>query len=289
MKLAVGTVQFGLPYGVTNERGQVPYDEVAAILEEAAAAGCDTIDTAMGYGDAESVLGSVGVAGWRVVTKLPPVPEGERDVSGWARRALDTSLTRLRVSRLYGVLLHRPEQIFGPHGEALLASLDGYRSDNLAVRVGVSVSSPDELTRLMPAFDFSIVQAPFNHFDRRLVASDWIDRLKAADVELHTRSMFLQGLLLLHADALPPAFARWAPLFAARDRWLRSASLTPLVASVGDALAQPGIDRVVAGVASLAQWREILDAVGRWAGPCPPALACDDEDLINPARWRLSS
>jgi aryl-alcohol dehydrogenase-like predicted oxidoreductase len=286
MRLAIGTVQFGLPYGVANTRGQVPPEDVAAILSEARAAGCDTVDTAMAYGEAETVLGAVGVDGWRVVTKLPPVPQDERDVTGWARRAMEQSLTRLRLGSVHGLLLHRPQEIFGPHGAALIAALDAIRAGGLAAHAGVSIWSPGELANLLQAFDFSLVQAPFNHFDRRLITSGWLAKLRDRRIELHVRSIFLQGLLLLPTEARPAAFTRWAPLFDARDQWLQSVSLSAVDAAVGDALAHAEIDRVVVGVETLEQWRQVQAAAAS-SRLCvsPAALGTEDDELINPARW----
>ena len=83
-RLALGTVQFGLEYGVANQAGRVQLEDVRHILQEAAAQGVDTLDTAIAYGDSESTLGQAGAAGWRVVTKLPALPEGCADVAGGA-------------------------------------------------------------------------------------------------------------------------------------------------------------------------------------------------------------
>lgn len=77
-RLALGTAQFGMRYGVANRVGQVPAGEARRILERARTAGMDTLDTAAAYGASETLLGSVGVADWIVVTKLPPCPRGAR-------------------------------------------------------------------------------------------------------------------------------------------------------------------------------------------------------------------
>src|SRR5450755_1692147 len=79
-RIALGTVQFGLPYGIANRAGQVAHADVAAILAYARSAGVDTVDTAIAYGDSEKCLGDVGMQSWRVVSKLPPVPSACRNV-----------------------------------------------------------------------------------------------------------------------------------------------------------------------------------------------------------------
>ena len=80
MKLALGTAQFGLEYGIANQAGPVPLDEVKNIIRHAALRGIDTLDTAIAYGESESALGKVGVNGWNVITKLPALPGASVDM-----------------------------------------------------------------------------------------------------------------------------------------------------------------------------------------------------------------
>ena len=111
--LALGTVQFGLPYGVANISGQVSPKEIQLILATAKESGIDTIDTAIAYGDSEKSLGEVGVDGWNIVTKIPEIPllDSNLDIRKWLRHNIKESLGRLNVTSIYGVLLHRPDQL----------------------------------------------------------------------------------------------------------------------------------------------------------------------------------
>ena len=107
MKLALGTVQFGLDYGVANTSGRVTVQEAGAILQSALAYGLDTLDTAIAYGESEAVLGQLGIQRWNTVTKLPAVPDDCQDVAQWVQEQIQQSINRLGVSQLHGVLLHR--------------------------------------------------------------------------------------------------------------------------------------------------------------------------------------
>ena len=118
-RLALGTVQFGRSYGIANQAGQVSPDQVAKILGRASTAGIDTLDTAIGYGDSEAVLGQIGVGRWQVISKLPEIPAECQDVTSWVQTAVMSSLERLGISRLRGLLLHRPEQLLGSQGDEL--------------------------------------------------------------------------------------------------------------------------------------------------------------------------
>ena len=284
-RLALGTVQFGLEYGVANDGGRVALDEAVRILGVANDAGIDTLDTAIEYGDSEARLGEIGVAGWRIVSKLPELPDEVDDVTGWAEACVTGSLERLGVDRLHGLLLHRPAELSGEHGPALGAALLDVRQRGFVDKIGVSVYGPDELDAVWDD-RFDLVQAPFNVFDRRLATSGWLGRLGEQDVEVHTRSAFLQGLLLM--KDWPTYFDRFAGWHEAWTGYCAAQGVTLLEASLGFVLAQSGIKRVVVGVDTAEQLEEILAVGDRQIAPAPDTLASDDLDLINPSRWDLS-
>jgi len=284
-RLALGTVQFGLPYGVANRSGLVGPDAVRSIVNQAAAAGCDTLDTAIAYGASEQCLGEIGVGRWRVVSKLPPLPDSETDVDAWVQRSVLGSLQRLKVARLYGLLLHRSEQLLGSRGSALYRALVAVKERGHAEKIGVSIYDPAELDAIGPRFELGLVQTPFNIFDRRIALSGWLARLHDAGVEIHVRSIFLQGLLLMEPAIRPERFSGWAPLWRRWDDWLAAKELTPLEACVRFALSRSEVERVVVGVDSPQQLQQILASTGTASTMPPETLVSDDLNLINPSRW----
>lgn len=285
MKLALGTAQFGLNYGIANAAGQVTADAAGKILARARAAGMDTIDTAIAYGQSEERLGEVGVNGWHVVSKLPAVPDDCTDVQAWVVENVAASLSRLKLSQLRAVLLHRPGQLLGVHGRHLYQALLKLKEIGKVEKIGISIYEPNELDELSEHYSFDLVQAPFNAFDRRLLTSGWMDRLHVEGVEIHVRSAFLQGLLLSDVGAMPEGFKRWEPLWLPWRSWVTDSGLTPLQAALGHVMSFPEIDRVVVGVDSLVQLNEILECAEFEPLRAPAAIATADHDLLNPARW----
>ena len=285
MKLALGTAQFGLAYGIANTGGQVTADAAGKILSRARAAGMDTIDTAVAYGESEQRLGEAGVGGWQVVSKLPAVPDDCADIQGWVVAHVDASLARLKVPRLGGLLLHRPSQLLEANGRQLYQALLQLRDTGKVEKIGISIYEPSELDSLCVDYVFDLVQAPFNVFDRRLVTSGWLHRLWGDGVEIHARSAFLQGLLLSETGKAPTGFERWAPLWSAWKAWNIDAGLNPLQAALGHVLSYPEIGRVVVGVDTLNQLNEILACAQSGQQRAPETLATIDPDLLNPARW----
>lgn len=284
-KLALGTVQFGLPYGVANQQGQVTGTEVNSILDLASANGINTLDTAIAYGESEKVLGKMPLNDFEIITKLPSVPDDCRDVFGWVEQELEASFLRLNVSSVNGLLLHRPEQLTGEIGKQLYHALQQKKQEGIVKRIGISIYSPDELNDLADKFHFDLIQAPLNSIDRRLQESGWLKKLSLSGTQIHVRSVFMQGLLLMSSAARPEKFNRWSSLWAAWDEWLKTTGLTPLQACLRYALAIPEIEKVVVGIDSAKQLNEILQAS---QGDCPlvPAdLASSDIKLLNPSFW----
>jgi aryl-alcohol dehydrogenase-like predicted oxidoreductase len=286
-RLALGTAQFGMHYGVANRAGQVGLQDGRDILRRAHSAGMDTLDTAAAYGTSEAALGDIGVATWTVISKVPPVPAGCSDPRGHVRTAAARSLERLRVARLGGLLLHAPMQLLEGHGAAIHASLCELRAEGLTERIGISVYGPEELEALVPRFQLDLVQAPFNILDRRLLSSGWLRRLRSAGVQIHVRSLFLQGLLLMRATERPPEFSRWQRLWDGWHAWLEHSGLTAIEACVGFVDAHAEIARAVVGVDSVRQLEEILATRTLSGLELPPTLACEERDLVDPSRWRL--
>lgn len=285
MRLALGTAQFGLPYGIANQNGQVTRSAAKAMLQLAAASRIDTLDTAIAYGESEICLGEAGIEGFKLVTKLPAVPNGCADINDWVQEQVAASLSRLGVSALYGLLLHRPQQLLGAEGKALYQTLQGLKETGQVQKVGVSVYAPSELEVLTSRYRFDLVQAPFNLVDRRLHRTGWLQRLKDEGVEIHTRSAFLQGLLLMPPATLPDKFAPWSDLWSKWHDWLAHDTALAVQACLAYPLSFPEIDRVVVGADSVSQLEQIINAANRVAPIDLPDLHCDAENLINPARW----
>lgn len=284
-KLALGTVQFGLAYGIANKDGAVEQSEAAAILKQAKTLGVDTLDTAVAYGESEAMLGRLGTEGFAIISKLPNLPVDCADAGAWVQDELQASLARLGKAHLSGLLLHRPADLLGEQGEALYKGLVEARNSGLTAKIGVSIYDPVELDALCARYDFDLVQAPFSILDNRMVDSGWADRLQQRGTELHLRSAFLQGLLLMPADKRPQRFERFAPVWSCWEAWLRTSGLTPVQACLRAALACSHASKVVVGVDSCSHLLEIA-AAAQGVLPALPVWPPFDPVLVNPSTWK---
>jgi len=276
-KLGLGTVQFGQAYGVANTRGQVGHDEAAAILARAAQAGVAVLDTAANYGEAEQVLATLDTRPFRIVTKTISARGGVDAVTARARAS------RAALPQADTLLVHAAAELDDP---ALWPALLQLKDDGTFRKIGISVYVADNPARLAERFRPDVMQLPFSLLDQRLLRDGTLARLAALGVEIHARSLFLQGLLLMPPEALPDSLKAAAPhLVGLRER-LADANTTPLAAALGFVLSRPEIAIGLVGVTGLDEFSAILAAASH---PVPAldweSCALDDERILTPSLW----
>ena len=291
MKLALGTAQFGLNYGVSNTSGQVKLPEVKRILEEAKKHNIDTLDTAIVYGNSESILGEIGINKFNVVTKLPPIPKDISDIDLWVNNQVKSSLKKMHIDKVSGLLLHKSSDLLRSSKMQLFDSLCKLKDDGIINKIGISIYNPDELDAIEShGIKIDIVQAPFNILDRRLETTGWLDKLKKERVELHSRSVFLQGLLLQEKNQRNAYFKKWNAYFNKLDEWIKDTKQTPLSASLNFSHSYKSINKIIVGVQNKVQLTEILTSLSQDSQfSVPSELEIDDLMLINPSNWNLGT
>lgn len=286
MKLALGTAQFGMKYGISNFKTKFSLEEIAETLEIAELHGIDTLDTAINYGESEKKLGIVGVKKWKVITKIHSSEFDQEDPYGWTKKQLEISLINLNVDTLEAVLLHDSTLLKENNGNLIWKALDDLKQEGLVKNLGVSIYSPSELDELYDDFSFDIIQSPFNVFDRRIDSTGWLETINKDNKSLHVRSVFLQGLLLVDPASRPEQFNKWANLWLQWENWLSSNNLKPLEACLNSIYERPGIDRFIVGIDSVQHLKEIISIILlKNSIELPSELDCKDENLINPSNW----
>ena len=291
-KLCLGTVQFGLPYGITNKSGQVDELEVKNILADASKAGFSWLDSAQAYGDAESVIGrNLPVEhNFQLVSKLPAQRQSiftANHVSIW-EQSLQLSLSRLGISCLDSLLLHSTDDLRKPGAEFLKEWLFGLKERGLVRRLGVSIYEACDLGPVDSEL-LDLVQLPLSLYDQRLLQNGTITYLRSQGCLVHARSLYLQGLLLTPADRWPS----WIDQ-ATRDHHTKLEAFAAgharslLECALDFARVQQELDGVVLGVCSRAQLDQLLKA---WV--MPPFLqdqgwhvwSIKDSFSLDPRRW----
>ena len=198
-KIALGGVQFGIDYGVANNKGQVQIEEVQSILNYAKKNGVNILDTASGYGDSEGVLGKVGVDNFQIITKTTSIKQGVNGVV----RIFYQSLKNLKQKKAYGLLIHDIGEIEHKQFDTLLIELARLKQQGLVKKIGVSVYNNQQIDYVLDNFSIDLIQLPINILDQRLINDESLVKLKKHNVEIHARSALLQGLLLMSINTIP--------------------------------------------------------------------------------------
>jgi aryl-alcohol dehydrogenase-like predicted oxidoreductase len=294
MKLGLGCAQFGFDYGISNRVGKPAPKDVARILEAARAGGVQVIDTAHAYGDSEAILGRCWPAkhAFSVVTKTLPLRTSRVTAldTHHVLNAFRLSLERLRQPRIYGLLVHDARDLLAAESERLMDALIDLKERRIVAKLGVSVYDERELDAVLARFSVDIVQVPLSVLDQRMHASGVLGHLKRAGIEVHARSVFLQGILLLEPRALPAFFGPYRHKLKQIHDAARRDGLSVLTLALAFVAAVQHVDVALVGVASVRQLQEILQAWEIRGAPRSDwsALACVDEKLVDPRRWPLS-
>ncbi|MFT2008784.1 aldo/keto reductase [Pontibacter sp. 13R65] len=286
-KMIVGTVQFGLHYGISNSKGQVSREEVCQILTHAHAKGVTTLDTAAAYGESEEAIGfalrETGLS-FNIISKLPPVKS-----VGEVRRELEKSMVKLGVQKLEGYLLHH-FSIY-KNTPLVVQELLKLQEEGLIGSIGFSLYHPKEvqeiLDQLVPC---QLVQFPYNLFDRRF--DQVLDKLKDQQIETHVRSIFLQGLFFMNPSELGIHFSGVKDKIASLQHMARRMKIPLHTLLLSFVAAQPNIDKFVIGIDSLESLRKNLEGflpasqIQETAAALAP-YTVEDEDILLPFNWKF--
>lgn len=286
MKLSLGTAQFGLNYGISNNIGKVKFKEVKKIINLAKKSKISLIETAVSYGDSETILGKVGVNEFKLVTKLPNIPEDCLNVNNWIEDQLKDSFKKLKIKMLYGLLIHNSDSLTGKFGEKLADELYKIKIKGLVKKIGISVYNPKELAKLLNFFKPDIVQAPFSIFDNRFISSGLLSKLKKKNIEVHARSIFLQGLILMSENSRSSKFNKWNHLWKIWHEWLNDNKIKPLDACIRYAYSIKDLDKIIVGINSKKHLEQIMVASDGKLPLLPKELTTDDINLLNPQNWK---
>lgn len=282
LKLTLGTVQFGIQYGISNTSG-IPSDlALKEILQEAQVQGITKLDTAYAYGNAEDRLGFLVENRFKIITKFPILTTSDA-----LRTSFEDSLSRLQQNSIYGYLAHNADVLL--QNPDLWTVLQEFKADGKVAEIGYSLYQPEQLEQLLDLQCVpDLVQLPFSVLDRKF--QEYLPQLKALGTEIHVRSVFLQGLYFMNPQSLPEKLHSLAPALTQFQALCKEANCTVGDAALNYAVTNPYIDEVVIGVENASQLRDNCTSIKNWQ-PVPDlilaleALEVEDKNLLNPANW----
>ena len=287
MQIGLGTASFGMAYGVANQQ-QMSLVEAHEILQTAHSSRFNLIDTAQLYGEAEAVLGqSELLAEFNVITKLDSIEKLSREE---VRSLFEQSLQRLNSPSLYGCMLHRAKDLLGTSAKQNWAKLQALKEQGLVSKIGVSVYSPEELLSILQHHSIDLVQLPLNVLDQRFISSGALAKAREHGVEVHIRSAFLQGLLLMDVKSLPTYFSPFKAPLLALSELQKKLNVSPAALALAFFKQLDSIDALILGINSVAQLSDLtaqlkgLDAIPKIDFS---QFASEEERLILPTNWQV--
>lgn len=282
-KLGLGSGQFGLDQQA-GARGRPRDAEARDILAIAARSGMGFMEVGRHAPSAEITLGQIMPKPNPFKLTVTTVrPDRGPDLAEAEVRA---QLARLGVGSVDAILAPSATDLFSAHGPELWDRLRKLKDDGLCKKIGVSVYASDDPVGLARRFKPDVIQAPASLLDQRLLIDGTLAELVSLGIEVHLRSIFLNGLLFLPPDRAPHHLQAAASRISRARRLIAEGRSDPLQAALGFALSRPEASAVLVGVASAAEMSAVVAA----AMSPPPDLdwdemALDDPDALDPRAW----
>ena len=288
-KIVLGSAQWGSNYGVSNINGKTAYKEMLNILSIAHSKGIRLIDTAPAYGGAEESLSKQNFSGFNFITKTQRFSKCEitKDDIIKLTLAFNKSLDLFGENHLYGILVHHAPDVMVKGGEYICEVLNNFRNKGLVKKIGVSIYDSKNLDSICERLKPDIVQLPINVIDQGFIKDGTLKYLKNKGIEIHARSIFLQGLLLMSPSQIPAYFKPWAHILNVWHLACHNQKFDFLEAALNFVIKIKEIDYCILGFEDSTQLTQCILTLSDKREFNAVNIDSSDIDLVNPTKWRL--
>ncbi len=284
-KIIIGTAHFGQTYGI--KKINISEDDAREIILLSKSLNIDLVDTSPSYGEAEAILGKSNLKKMSVITKLPQMPLEVKNKEKWISEILCRSLKKLNLSSFHAVLFHDPQIFYKNEAKQIYKILCKLKEEKILSSVGASIYSPKILKKIFPEYKLDIIQAPINLFDQRILSQKYLDLLKKNKVDIHARSIFLQGLLLDEKNFESKYFLKWKKKFLEVKKIASNNNISLLELCLGFINSNEHIEKFLIGIDSINQLKMIASSLNKQIliEEDLKFLSSNDKNLIDPRRW----
>ena len=211
-KICIGSANFGMEYGL-DKKSPLLKKDIKEIFEFLKKENTIYIDTAANYKNSEIIIGKYSTKKFKIITKIKKIPKGVNDLEKWLKNEIYTSCKKLRVNKIYGLLVHDTQDLKNKKAKKIYKTFDILKKSKIIEKIGLSIYNPNELDLYLKNYNFEIVQAPLNIFDRRIINSGWLKKINEKGIEFFARSIFLQGLLIKDINKIDKFFSPYKKKF----------------------------------------------------------------------------
>ena len=284
-KIILGSANFDQIYGI--KKNFIKKSEIKKLFNIALKNKIRTIDTSPLYNKSEKIIGLLNNNRFKIISKIPKPPKNikRENIKKWLKQKVMISLKNLKIKKFECLLLHNANSLLCKNGDEIYKGIRNMKINGLTSKIGVSIYDFNVLDKILKKFKFNLIQAPFNILDQRLVEKGWLKKLKKRKIEVHARSIFLQGILLLKHNRLPKKLIKLNKKLMVWENWLKKNKFSSLQVCLSFVLNQRQLDGIVVGYNNTNQLNQILKLKQIKNNFSLPSLNIKDKKLIDPREW----
>ena len=284
-KIILGSANFDQIYGI--KKNFIKKSEIKKLFDLALKNKIKTIDTSPLYNKSEKIIGLLNNNRFKIISKIPKPPKNikRENIKKWLKQNVMISLKNLKIKKFECLLLHNANSLLCKNGDEIYKGIRNMKINGLTSKIGVSIYDFNVLDKILKKFKFNLIQAPFNILDQRLIEKGWLQKLKKRKIEVHARSIFLQGILLIKHNQLPKKLIKLSKKLVMWENWLKKNKFSSLQVCLSFVLNQRQLDGIVVGYNNTNQLNQILKLKQIKNNFSLPNLNIKDKKLIDPREW----
>ena len=220
-KIILGSANFDQTYGI--KRNFIKKDEIKKMLNYANKNKIKIIDTSPLYNKSEKIIGLLNNNRFRIISKIPQAPKKieKKNIYKWLKKTVMISLKNLKIKSFEYLLFHNSNSLLDKNADEIYKSIIKIKNEGFTKKIGISIYDVNILKKILKKFRLDLIQVPFNILDQRLLKKNLLKTLKKKGIEIHVRSIFLQGILLLKHTQLPYKLKKFSKIWMIWERWLK--------------------------------------------------------------------
>lgn len=283
MKLVIGSAQLGMNYGLFHKK-KISHKEFKKIEKLILKSNINFIDTASSYGNSENIIGNSKLKKLYIITKIKLPSKKNIQIKNWVQKEISKSLNKLKIKKIYAVLVHDYKDLLGSYGKTYLLALQELKEKKIISKIGISIYNFQEIEKIWKFWKPDLVQIPFNLLDTRILDFGWLDILKKFKVTVFARSVFLQGFLINDCSS-NKINKKHKIIFNKFKNWCYKNKITLLQACIHFVKHFKQIDYLIIGFNNYNHLKEIIDVFKKKQIIIPNKFSTSKINLIDPRRW----
>lgn len=285
-KICIGSANFGMEYGL-DKKSPLLKKDIKEIFEFLKKENTIYIDTAANYKNSEIIIGKYSTKKFKIITKIKKIPKGVNDLEKWLKNEIYISCKKLRVNKIYGLLVHDTQDLKNKKkAKKIYKTFDILKKSKIIEKIGLSIYNPNELDLYLKNYNFEIVQAPLNIFDRRIINSGWLKKINEKGIEFFARSIFLQGLLIKDINKIDKFFSPYKKKFEKFEIWTQKLNISKVEACIRFVNSYREVDKVIVGINNKMHFFENYKFLKKDKLIVPNSLEIKSGKILNPKLWK---